>query len=126
MVLANGRASLLLACLAAAVLSGCSFAPFEVRGSDAAVATAQAQAGDLLPRLQPRAIGVCYGPAFNEPAEVEAEAVYLCEGGRLERLDEDFFWNGCSLTQPHRINYVCYTPDKAKRLGGVSDAPATN
>jgi len=115
MILANGRASLLLAGLAAAGLAGCSFAPFEVDGSDDAVATAAAQAGELLPRLQPRAIGVCYSPAFNDPAEVEAEAVYLCEGGRLERLDEDFFWNGCSLSQPHRVNYVCYPPDKAKR-----------
>jgi hypothetical protein len=115
MCLATGRASLLLACLLAAGLSGCSFAPFGVEGSKTAVEAAEAKAGDLLPRLQPRAIGVCYSSAFNEPAEVEAEAAYLCEGGRLERRDEDFFWNGCSLTQPHRVNYVCYPPDKAKR-----------
>src|SRR3546814_11187830 len=74
----------------------------------------------MLPRLRPRALVVFYSRAFNEPAEVEAEAVYLCEGGRLVKQDEDFFWNGCSLTQPHRINYVCYPPDKAKRLNGAS------
>ena len=125
MSFAQRCAPLLLAC-AVAGLSGCSMAPFQVTGSEAAAAAAKAEAGDLLPRLQPRAIGVCYSPAFNEPAEVEAEAVYRCEGGRLAKQDEDFFWNGCSLTQPHRINYVCYPPDKAKRLGGVSAAPAAN
>lgn len=119
MALASARALLLFACLVGAGLAGCSFAPFEVEGSEHAVETARAQAGGLLPRLQPRAIGVCYSPAFNEPAEVEAEAVYRCEGGRLEKLDEDFFWNGCSLSQPHRVNYVCYPPDKAKQLRGA-------
>jgi hypothetical protein len=125
MSFAQRLAPLLLAC-AAAGLAGCSMAPFRVAGSDAAVAAARAEAGAQLPRLRPRAIGVCYSPAFNEPAEVEAEAVYLCEGGRLVKQDEDFFWNGCSLTQPHRINYVCYPPDKAKRLNGVSNPPAAN
>lgn len=105
---------------AAATLAGCSMAPFQVEGSDAALASAAQQAGDKLPRLQPHAYGVCYSSAFNDPEDVEAEAVYLCEGGRLERVgEEDFFWNGCSLTQPHRISYVCHPADKAKR-------PATN
>jgi hypothetical protein len=109
---------LLLALCAGAALSGCSTAPFQVEGSDASLASAKAQAGDKLPRLQPRAYGVCHSSAFNEPEDVEAEAVYLCEGGRIERLDEDFFWNGCSLTQPHRISYVCHPADKAKRPSG--------
>ena len=106
---------LILALGIGAAVSGCSMAPFQVQGSDAAQASARAQAGDKLPRLRPRAYGVCYSEAFNELADVEAEAVYLCEGGRIERLDEDFFWNGCSLTQPHRISYVCHPADKAKR-----------
>ncbi|HEY9536927.1 MAG TPA: hypothetical protein VIS03_04980 [Kiloniellaceae bacterium] len=110
----------LLLVLAAAGLSGCAMTPFRVAGSEAAVEAAKADSAGMLPRLQPRALGVCYSRAFNEPAEVEAEAVYLCEGGRLVKQDEDFFWNGCSLTQPHRINYVCYPPDKAKRLNGAS------
>src|SRR3546814_12608770 len=95
----------LLLVLAAAGLSGCAMTPFRVAGSEAAVEAAKADSAGMLPRLQPRALGVCYSRAFNEPAEVEAEAVYLCEGGRLVKQDEDFFWNGCSLTQPHRINY---------------------
>ena len=118
----SSRFGLVLALCSAAALAGCSMAPFRVAGSEEAAEAAKAQGRDLLPRLQPRAIGVCYSPAFNELAEVEAEAVYLCEGGRLEKLDEDFFWNGCSLTQPHRINYVCFPPDKAKRLG-TNDSP---
>lgn len=116
-------APLLVLC-ATAVLAGCSMAPFQVEGSQAAAEAAKADSAGLLPRLQPRAIGICYSPHFNEPAEVEAEAVYRCgEGGRLVRQDEDFFWNGCSLTQPHRMNYVCYPADKAKRPV-ASGAPA--
>lgn len=113
------RFGLVLAACGAAALAGCAMAPFQVEGSEAAMEAAAEDAADLLPRLRPRALGVCYSPTFNEPAEVEAEAVYLCEGGRLVKQDEDFFWNGCSLTQPHRINYVCYPPDKAKRLGSA-------
>jgi len=100
----------------AVVLGGCSFAPYRIDGSDAAAELAKAQGADLLPRLQPRALGICYSPAFNELAEVEAEAVYRCDGGRLEKLDEDVFWNGCSMSHPNRINYICFPPDKAKRL----------
>ena len=98
------------------ILGGCSVAPYRVKGSDAAVESASAQSTDMLPRLQPHALGICYSPAFNDLAEVEAEAVYRCDGGRLEKVDEDFFWNGCSMSQPNRINYICYPPDKAKRL----------
>lgn len=116
---------LVVAC-AAAALGGCSMAPYRVDGSEAAIEAAEAHSAGLLPRLQPRAMGVCYSPTFNEPAEVEAEAVYLCEGGRLVKQDEDFFWNGCSLTQPHRVNYVCYPADKAKQLRGASNGPAAN
>ncbi|GAB4392404.1 MAG: hypothetical protein Tsb0032_07920 [Kiloniellaceae bacterium] len=108
-------AGLSLLCCTAVVLAGCSMAPFYVDGSKVAAEAAKAEAEGKLPRLQPRAIGVCYSPAFNEPAEVEAEAIYLCDGGRVVKQDEDVFWNGCSLAQPHRINYVCYPPDKAKR-----------
>lgn len=116
------RAALLLFATSAAGLTGCSMAPFQVEGSEAAAEAAKAESADLLPRLQPRALGICYSPAFNELADVEAEAVYRCgEGGRVEKLDEDVFWNGCSLTQPHRINYVCYPPDRARRLNSSSN-----
>jgi hypothetical protein len=126
MSFAQRFAPLVVVCVAAA-LGGCSMAPYRIAGSDTAVAAAAAESEGLLPRLKPRALGVCYSPTFNEPAEVEAEAVYRCgEGGRLVKQDEDFFWNGCSLTQPHRVNYVCFPADKAKQLRGASNGPATN
>ena len=106
----------LLAACAAAALAGCSMAPYRVEGSDSAAAVARAEGADMLPRLKPRALGICYSPAFNEAADVEAEAVYRCDGGRVVQQDEDFFWNGCSLSQPNRISYLCYPPDKAKKL----------
>ncbi|MGF1592189.1 MAG: hypothetical protein ACFCUW_02855 [Kiloniellaceae bacterium] len=121
------RFGLVAAVCAAAVVAGCSMAPFQVDGSETAVSTASAGAGDLLPRLRPRAIGVCYSPSFNDPADIEAEAAYLCAGGRLERLDEDAFWNGCSLSQPHRVSYVCYPADRVKELrGAAAPDPATS
>lgn len=116
---------LAVAICGALALAGCSLSPFQVAGSEAAATAAKAQGAELLPRLQPRAIGICYSPALNELAEVEAEAVYRCgEGGRVEKVDEDVFWNGCSLTQPHRINYVCYPPDRARRLNDAPVEPA--
>lgn len=107
---------LLLVICTSAALAGCSMAPFQVAGSETAQDAAAAEGTDMLPRLKPRAFGICYSPAFNEPAEIEAEAVYRCDGGRVVQQDEDVFWNGCSLSQPHRINYLCYPPDKAKTL----------
>ncbi|MEQ8356415.1 MAG: hypothetical protein RH942_12810 [Kiloniellaceae bacterium] len=118
------RIGLMLLILSATSLAGCSAAPFAVEGSEAAVDAAKAEGQDTLPRLRPRAVGVCYSPAVNEPAEIEAEALYLCEGGRLVQQDEDFFWNGCSLSQPNRISYVCYPPDKARRLPAEETPPA--
>jgi hypothetical protein len=70
----------------------------------------------MLPRLKPYALGICYSSAGNDLSEVEAEALYLCDGGVVVKVDEDAFWNGCSLTQPERISYVCYPPDKTKRV----------
>ncbi len=120
------RAGLTLLVLLAGGLSACSMAPFEVQGSTAAQAAAKTEGQDMLPRLRPRALGVCYGGAFNEPADVEAEALYLCDGGRVVRQDEDFFWNGCSLSQPHRVSYVCFPPDKARRLPEASSPSSAN
>ena len=98
-----------------AALAGCSTAPFSVAGSDEAVAEARAEGAGMLPRLQPFAFGMCYSPMLNEEPEIEEEAAYECSGGRLVRMGEDFFWNQCSLSQPHRVNFVCYPPDKTKR-----------
>jgi len=107
---------LLLMICASVALAGCAMAPFRVQGSDAAVEAAEAEGKDMLPRLRPRAFGICYSSAFNDPADVEAEAIYRCDGGRVVQKDEDVFWNGCSLSQPSRINYVCYPPDATKKL----------
>ncbi|NIA70115.1 hypothetical protein HBA54_16030 [Pelagibius litoralis] len=104
-------------------LAACSTLPFPVQGSDAAVAEATAKQADVLPRLQPYAFGLCYSPVVNEDAEIEEEAAYQCDGGRLIRQDEDFFWNECSLSQPHRVSYVCFPPDKAKRRITIQPAP---
>lgn len=110
------RTGLMVLALSAAVLVGCSMSPFKVDSPDTAVEAAAAVAKDEIPRLRPRAVSVCYSDTFNDPADVEDEASYLCEGGRLERLDENTFWNGCSLSQPHRVNYICYPADNAKRV----------
>jgi len=120
------RVGLTLMLISVAALAGCSTAPFGVTGSDAAVAAANEQGADMLPRLRPRALAICYSSAVNEPADIEAEAIYLCDGGRLEKIDEDTFWNGCSLTQPERISYICFPPDKAKRLPKSTEAQPAN
>lgn len=117
MAFAPRNASLLLVFLAA-VLAGCSSAPYRIGGSEAAAAAAEAQGQDMLPRLRPRPLGICYSSAVNDLAEVEAEALYLCDGGVVEKVDEDAFWNGCSLTQPERISYICFPPDKTRQLPG--------
>lgn len=107
-------------------LAGCSTAPFSVEGSDEAQEEAKAQAANVLPRLRPYAFGLCYSPMFNEDPEIEEEAAYECDGGRLLRKDEDFFWNGCSLSQPHRVNFVCFPPDKSKRRPSSTEVVPTN
>jgi len=120
------RAGLLVVVLSLAVLTGCAMAPFKVDSSEDAVRAAEAVSKDEIPRLRPRAVSVCYGSAFNEAAQIEDEATYLCDGGRLEKLDEDFFWNGCSLSQPHRVNYICYPADQAKRQPAATDGQPAN
>lgn len=97
-----------------AALTACSAAPFRVAGSDDTVSEARAEGAKTLPRLRPYAFGMCYSPMVNEDPEIDEEAAYECEGGRLVRKDEDFFWNDCSLSQPHRVNFICFPPDKAK------------
>ncbi len=104
-------------------LSACSTAPFPVKGSDDAAVEAEEQKANLLPRLQPYAFGLCYNPAFDDEQQIAEEAAYECDGGRLERKDEDFFWNGCSISQPHRVSFVCFPPDKAKRRTSTEPQP---
>ncbi len=100
-------------------LAGCSTAPFQITPSDDAVRmvpAVPALAGVLGPfdyDPRPRAVALCYGSFFNRPQEVVARAGELCPyGGEVERVDEDFFWNGCALVQPQRASFVC-TPGPA-------------
>ena len=109
-----------------AALAGCSTAPFPVEGSVEAQDEAKVQAANVLPRLRPYAFGLCYSPMFNEDLEIEEEAAYECDGGSLIRMEEDFFWNGCSLSQPHRVNFVCFPPDKLKRRPSSTEVVPAN
>lgn len=100
-------------------LAACSSTPFEVPPSDDAqrlVPGVPALAGVLGPfdyDPRPRAIALCYGSFFNRPTEVMALAGELCPyGGEIERVDDDFFWNGCALLQPQRASFIC-TPGPA-------------
>lgn len=104
-----------MAALAVLALAACSSAPYPVAPSDPAVAAVPATpalAGPLGPfdyDPRPHAIALCYGSALNEPAEVMARARELCPyGGEVQRADDDFFWNDCSLLQPQRASFICF------------------
>ncbi len=95
-------------------LAACSSAPFQVKPSDDAVGMVPgvpALAGVLGPfdyDPRPRAMALCYSGLLNRPAEVMELAGELCPyGGEVERVDDDFFWNGCALFQPQRASFVC-------------------
>jgi len=100
-------------------LTACTSAPFEVPPSGDAelmVPDVPALAGvfgpfDYDPR--PRALALCYSSLFNRPTEVMEAAGELCPyGGEVERVDNDFFWNGCALFQAQRASFIC-TPGPA-------------
>lgn len=104
-----------LAGLTMLALAACSSAPYAVAPSDPAVEAVPATpalAGPLGPfdyDPRPRAIAICYGNVLNEPAEVMALAKERCPyDGEVQRVDDDFFWNGCSLLQPQRASFICY------------------
>ena len=57
---------------------------------------------------RPIALAICYNNAVDEPAEVIAAAAERCPNeGQLTRVDGDWFWNGCSMSQPSRATFVC-------------------
>lgn len=96
-------------------LAGCANRPFQVPASSDAGQVLPPEANktillgpfDYDPR--PRAIAVCYGSFFNKPQQVMGVAQDLCPNeGRIERVDEDAFWNGCALLQPIRASFVCF------------------
>ena len=97
------------------LLAACGNRPFQVAPSgDASEALPPAAKErivlgpfDFDPR--PRAYGVCYGSLFNKPQQVMGVAQDLCPNeGRIERVDEDAFWNGCGLFQPIRASFICF------------------
>lgn len=97
------------------MLAGCGAQPYEIVPSDTAesMLPAEAKADMLLGPFdydpRPRAIAVCYGAFFNRPEEVTATVQSLCPNeGRIERVAQDAFWNGCALFQPMRASYICF------------------
>jgi hypothetical protein len=65
-------------------------------------------------------VTVCFGAAFNDPAQVEAAARRLCpEGARLELIQTSTFQSECPLLQPTRAAFRCWTD------GGDRAAEAT-
>jgi hypothetical protein len=109
----SGPVRLLLAALLLAGLAACA-QPFEVppsREARRAVPPAPPLPAPLGPfdyDPRPRAIALCYGNLLNNPEEVMAAAQELCPNeGRLQRVDEDLFWNTCALFQPVRASFVC-------------------
>ena len=101
--------------LLASLLAGCGAQSYKIAPSGAAQAMlpAEAEAEMLLGPFdydpRPRAIAVCYGAFFNRPEDVTATAQALCPNqGRIERVAQDAFWNGCALFQPMRASYICF------------------
>ncbi len=97
------------------LLAACGAQPYKIKPSSTAesVLPAEAKAKMLLGPFdydpRPRAIAVCYGAFFNRPEEVIATAQSLCPNeGRIERVAQDVFWNGCALFQPMRASYICF------------------
>ena len=112
----NILSGLLLVMLVAA----CASEPYEVLAPGDAVARFGASAVAAAPKRlaqnspPPRAIAFCYNGAFSDPAEVLARVKEICPGkGKLFRVDEDVFWNNCSLSKPVRATFICI-PGPAK------------
>lgn len=56
----------------------------------------------------PRVLSFCYNSMFDSPEQVLDLAQESCPNqGEIERIDQDFFWNGCSLTHPTRAVFTC-------------------
>ncbi|MDJ0609254.1 MAG: hypothetical protein QNJ67_09780 [Kiloniellales bacterium] len=114
----------------ALLLAGCANQPFPVAPSSDAREALPPEASqeivlgtfDYDPR--PRAVAVCYGSLFNRPKQVMAEAQRLCpNGGRLERVGQDAFWNGCALMLPIRASFVCFPGPEPERAGLPATSP---
>ena len=122
------RATALGAPLLAVLLAACSTAPFQVQPPSPEVP----QPDDVLiqppnkvttsfgkpsraPGLgpfdydpRPRIFSFCYSSQLNTPREVVAQAAGLCpQGGPVTLIEQDVFFNGCSIFQPHRATFRC-------------------
>lgn len=110
--------SSLLALFLPVLAAACASEPYEVTAPPVplwkyAVGTAASDQGTKA--APPRSIAICYNSAFSEPAEVLAEVRGKCpRKGEIIRVDEDVFWNNCSLSKPVRATFVCI-PGPARR-----------
>ena len=117
----TNRIAIWPALLLVLLLAGCANRPFQVApsGDARAALPPEARKQIVLGRFdydpRPKAIGVCYGSFFNKPQQVMGVARDLCPNeGRIERVDEDTFWNGCGLLQPIRASFICFPGQEPK------------
>ncbi len=105
--------SILLALLLPALAAACASEPYEVAPPAVSFSAYGIGSEESAPdrdaeRARPRTIAVCYNGAFSEPAEVLAEVRHICPGkGEIIRVDDDVFWNNCSLSKPTRAAFIC-------------------
>jgi len=97
-------------------VSGCAEAPF-VAEPDPKVAAAngidlEVQQSRVAwePAEQQELISLCFNRRLADSAVLEAAAIEACPSGRVKKVDEDAFWNGCPLLQPFRASYICEPP----------------
>lgn len=95
-------------------LGACTVAPYPVappsdsqaRAAEEAEQRPQVEA--LLAAPGAHYFSLCYGNTVNTPGEVLARARELCPyQGRISKVADDFFWNGCALAQPNRVTFLC-------------------
>lgn len=108
-----------LAC-AVFALAACAREPF-VTAPDSDIAAANrvnlnAQAARLHwePAQQTELITFCFSRAYSHSVELEQAAVEACPSGKVKKVAEDAFWNGCPLLQSYRASYLCEPPTVVK------------
>ncbi len=116
-VRATPAPSILLALFLPVLAAACASEPYEVTAPPVPLwkyAVGTAASGPGSKTAPPRSIAICYNGAFSEPAEVLAQVREICpKKGEIIRVDEDVFWNNCSLSKPVRATFICI-PGPAK------------
>ncbi len=57
---------------------------------------------------RPRILSLCYSSQLNTPRQVLLRAGKLCpQDGKVALIDQDVFFNGCSIFQPQRATFRC-------------------